>query len=160
MLIPLWLLWTVVVLLVVVAVLRPLPAGAAQTPESRERDVLRVWGCVVVAVIVASVVTWDRVKVSEDELYEATQDAVALTQGGSRFDAGQVEVLLGDRLGRGASIESAEQSDEQEDNRTRLYDVQVRSGTGEAYDGAQACIESYEGETWYADVSQGSCADQ
>ena len=159
MLIPLWLLWTVVALFVLVAVLRPVPPGA-QTPQARERDLLRVWGCVLVVAVVAAAVTWDRVWVSEDELQEATQDAVALTQGGVRFDAEQVEVLLGDRLGRGVSIEPVEQTEEQDDSQVRLYAVQVRSGTGEAYDGAQACIESYEGETWYADVDQGACEDQ
>ena len=161
MLIPLWLPWTVVVLLVVAAVFRPPVVGDGEVAlRTREAALLRAWVSVVVVTVVAAVLTWDRVQVSEDELYEATQDAAALSDGGSRFSAQQIEVLLGDRLGRGVSLESIRQSDEEDEDQITRYSVQVRSGAGEAYDGAQACLEAYQGDTWYTSVDQGACEEQ
>lgn len=155
MLIPLWVPWT----LAVAALLRALLSRDHQ--GRRDVGLKAVAG---LAVLVAVVLTVNRVNVDEGELYDAVAEAAALSEGQLRVSStGPLVALVEDRLGR--DVEVAAFDTDSDDPDRFLYFYEVRMAGDDDREGAAACLQMSESAspdaaaTTSVSVSGGGCGD-
>lgn len=175
--IPLWLIWTAVVLLAV----RPVLELIDWFPRRREEGVLppgTTWKgdhliVPLLAAVVAAAFTLDAVRVSESELADAAERAGASLAGGAygaALDRDRLEVAIEDRLGRDVTTTVASTSaDTREDGTGTMREaaIEVRPGDDGSSTGSPvicADVVSLENDAtglwvWQVDVSEGECEE-
>jgi hypothetical protein len=145
--IPLWVLWALVVALALPALLGSMPGR-----EGRRRRLARLWVPALVALAVTVVATIDAARVTEDELYDATDRAARTLSGtlsgtpsGSAMPE-RIEVAVEERLGHPVAVSgavsgpwSSEATDEQREERY-VVSVAEERGVGEAGSDPAVCL--------------------
>jgi hypothetical protein len=135
MTIPLWLPWAVVAALAIPALLA---TGTTDQPGVGPlRTLARRWAAALVALVVAGVLTADRVNVAEDELFDSVERASARLDGSlGGVTTERLAVTVADDLGRDVSVEEGEAATQDEIETVYSYDVRVDGQD----DGPVACV--------------------
>jgi hypothetical protein len=81
----------------------------------------RTWSAALVALVVAGVLTYDLVRISEEELYDAADRAAAELEGSSTENTELLRFLVKDRLGREVHLDNVEPTGPREEGLTTYF---------------------------------------